>query len=197
MKLKLSPRDELILELLLVVLAAVLIVMLLVLPQYRQIGEIKVKQEQVRRQVQEAEATLARLKEAKAESIANRAELIKIANRVPDEPQLPTLIVAIQDVANQSGVEFISVTPEAVSEAGSFSIVPLRLSVTGQFRDLVDFLGRLYALQREVRVNSVTIAVQDYPTLSADLGAQTFVMGQPKPPANTPPAPPGTEGAGG
>lgn len=197
MNLKLSPRDELIVELLVIVLVAVLVVMFLVLPQYRQIGQIKTKQEAVRKQVAEAEATLARLKEAKAESISNRAELIKIANQVPDEPQLPTLIVAIQDVANQAGVEFISITPEQPAEAGSYSIVPLKLSVTGQFRDIVDFLGRLYALQREVRVQTLAIVVQDYPTLSADMGAQTFVMGAPQPAGGAPPAPPGAEGAGG
>lgn len=190
MNLKLSPRDELIVELLAIVMVSVLAVVFLITPQWRHIGELKREQDDVRKQVQEAQATLARFKEAKAESIVNQAELIKLATQVPDEPQLPTLIVELQNVANQSGVDFISVTPEEPTPSGEYTIIPMRISVTGQFRDIVDFLGRVYGLTREVRITDASISVQEYPTLTADLTAQTFVMGA-QAAEGTPPPPPG------
>lgn len=176
--LKLSPRDQLIVGVAVIVLVAVLFSVFLIYPQIQKRQELKAKQEEVQKQVLSAEATLARLKEAKAQSLVNRAELMRIANQVPDGPEMPTLIVQVQDIANQSGVEFVSITPAEPKAEGNVQTIELGIALTGEFRDCVDFLTRLWALTREVRVVNMSMVSQSYPTLAVDLKAKAFVMAQ-------------------
>lgn len=176
--LKLTPRDQLIVGIAIIVLGAVLFSVFLIYPQIQKRQELIAKQDEVQKQVLSAEATLARLKEAKAQSLVNRAELMRIANQVPDDPEMPTLIVQVQDIANQSGVEFVSITPAEPQAEGSVQTVQLAIALTGEFRDCVDFLTRLWALTREVRVANMTMVAQTYPTLSVNLSAKAFVMAQ-------------------
>lgn len=179
MNLKLSPRDQLIVGIAIIVLVAVLFSVFLIYPQFQRRQELKVKQAEVQKQVLSSEATLARLKEAKAQSLVNRAELMRIANQIPDSPEMPTLIVQVQDIANQAGVEFVSITPAEPKPEGAVQTVELAISLTGEFRDCVDFLTRLWALTREVRVVNLQVLAQAYPTLAVNLKADAFVMAEP------------------
>lgn len=177
--LKLSPRDQLIVGIAVIVLVAVLFSIFLVYPQIQKRQELKVRQAEVQKQVLSAEATLARLKEAKAQSVVNRAELMRIANQVPDDPEMPTLIVQVQDIANQAGVEFVSITPAEPKVEGSVKTIELGIALTGEFRDCVDFMTRLWALTREVRVTNMSMLSQSYPILAVELKAKAFVMAPP------------------
>lgn len=187
MKWRPSPRDELIIGIAVVLLIAVLVVIFLIMPNIQQRGALIAEQERIRQEVLTNQATLARLKEAQSESVANRAELIRVATEMPDQPELPTLIVEIQDLANQAGIDFISITPSPPAKSSGYDTIGLKMQTTGQFRDLVDFLSRLAALQRKVRVNAIDISVQKYPVLSLALDGQTFVMQALSPTATAPP----------
>jgi type IV pilus assembly protein PilO len=188
---RLSPRDELIAELVLLVVVAALLVVFLVMPQIRAGAASRAKQASIRKDMAQAQLTLDRLKSAQQEAIANQAELIKIGNQVPDQPELPTLLVEIQDLANQSGVDFVGITPGAPAKLGSVQAIGLALQLRGQFRDLDDFLSRLYALTREVRVMNVNLTVAGkYPTLLLNVQANTFVMAKAAAPGSTAPAAP-------
>jgi type IV pilus assembly protein PilO len=193
---KLSPRDELIAELIAVVLVAVALVVLFIMPAINGRADLQKKEATIQQQMQTSEATLARLKEAQRGAIADQAELIRIANQVPDQPEMPTLIVQIQDLANQAGITFVSITPATPVTVGSVDQVTLTLVLKGQFRDVNDFLSRLYTLTRKVRVTNVSLSAEVYPELTVNLTAQTFAMSSKGAGTGAPPAPPSTGGGG-
>ena len=89
-----------------------------------------------------AQAKLAQAEVTRAEGKKNQARLIELAKMVPASSQVPSLLVQIQDLADQSGIKFLSVTPGDPKESEGFQIIPLTLEFTGTYFDLSDFAYR-------------------------------------------------------
>ena len=93
-----------------------------------------------------AQAKLAQAETTRAEGQKNQARLLELAKMVPESNQVPSLLVQIQDLADQSGIDFLSMSPGDPNESGGFQIVPLQLQFTGSYFDLSDFAYRVEQL---------------------------------------------------
>jgi Tfp pilus assembly protein PilO len=63
---------------------------------------------------------------------------------MPDTTDMSSVILELNAVATASGVEFISIAPQApVAREGGFLAVPIKLTFEGSYYDLTDFLFRL------------------------------------------------------
>ena len=93
-----------------------------------------------------AQAKLAKAQTTRAEGKKNQARLLELAKMVPLSTQVPSLLVQIQDLADQAGIEFLAVSPGEPSEVGGFQIVPLQVQFTGSYFDLSDFAYRVEQL---------------------------------------------------
>ncbi len=113
----------------------------------------------------QAQAKLAQAQTTRAEGQKNQAKLMELAKMVPQSTQLPSLLVQIQDLADQSGIDFLSVSPGDPDEAEGFQIIPLSLSFTGTYFDLSDFAYRVEQLVaapgRLMTVKSISLKVED------------------------------------
>jgi type IV pilus assembly protein PilO len=89
-----------------------------------------------------AQAKLAQAETTRQEGKLNQARLLELAKMVPDSEEIPSLLLQIQELADQSGIEFISITPGEPVEAGAFQIIPLQLEFSGTYFDLSDFVYR-------------------------------------------------------
>ncbi len=89
-----------------------------------------------------AQAKLAQAEVTREEGKKNQARLLELAKMVPDSSQVPSLLVQIQDLADQSGIKFKSVSPGDPVESEGFQIIPLSLEFTGSYFDLSDFAYR-------------------------------------------------------
>ncbi len=146
------------------------------LPQQNRKAQIRKQMEEERKRQETAKSTLSRLKAAKEESAQIESKLLNLSKRIPEEPELPSLIIELQDIATQAGIDFISIKPSVLSPKESFSEIPLSINITGGFFDVVDFLYRLEGLPREVKVNAMNISVKEYPELSVDISASAFTL---------------------
>ena len=142
------------------VIVAALIVVFVAMPMFTTLSDLDVQKAQAEQQVQAAQSLLNRLEEAKSRSAMTEAELLKIGTEMPDSPQLPTLIVELQDVANEAGVLVTSFVPgqPAPAGGGQYTEIPITTAVTAQWDDLLDYLRRLDASTRLVRVTNVSIS---------------------------------------
>jgi type IV pilus assembly protein PilO len=78
---------------------------------------------------------------------------------VPTQPEIPTLVLQIEDVADASGVTQLSIepgTPGPPPGGGDFSVIPITMSFEGTYEQLQDFLLRTRNLARLVTVKTVT-----------------------------------------
>jgi hypothetical protein len=72
------------------------------------------------------------------------ADLFRLTKAMPDETDMSSVILELNAVATASGVDFISIAPQApVAREGGFLAVPIKLTFEGSYYDLTDFLFRL------------------------------------------------------
>jgi len=95
-----------------------------------------------RERVSSAQAKLAAAKATEEEGKKNQARLLELAKMVPDSQEMPSLLLQIQDLADRSGITFISVTPGSPVQSDDFRILPLEVEFEGTFFDLTDFVFR-------------------------------------------------------
>lgn len=179
MELKLSTRDQILLSIIVAVLVMLGFGVLVLRPQISKISDVKKMQQEEQKKKQNAEATLKRLQDAKKQAAETEAKLIEVKKRLPEDPQLASFIVEIQDMANQAGINLVSITPEEMAQQKNYTNIPLKIHIEGDFFDIVDFLYRLQDLKRETRIDKVSISGKEWPTLAVDLEGSTFTLAKP------------------
>lgn len=163
---RLSTQAQMLIAIGLIVVVAIAVVVLGILPLFQEAALVSDDIMSAEMELSTAKTLLARRQEAKAQAVLTEVDLMRIANQVPDSPQLPSLIVELQSVANDSGVTLVSISVGGVEvlEVGADGVVPMynRLPITieytGAWTELIDFNRRISRLQRGVRVRSTNFA---------------------------------------
>lgn len=201
MQLKLSPRDALIAALVGIVAVAGLVVAFLIVPQFSKVQKLDAEIQQVEGQIQEARLVLERRQGAKEGSAQTQAQLLALANKMPDAPEMPSLIIELQDTANESGLEFVKLAPSLPEADQGFTRIPIDLKATGQWEDIIEYVRRLSRLDRQVRLLTVTIEpgasvvsagtppANSNSTLEADIKIEAYTLAATNGAAAPPPAP--------
>ncbi|NLE74777.1 MAG: type 4a pilus biogenesis protein PilO [Actinobacteria bacterium] len=141
---------------------------LLLTPMQDNIADYDNRIETERQQLSALQAKLAQLSQVKEEAARNEARLLELAKMVPDSAQLPSLILQIQDLATEAGIDFITISPGEASPSPAFQVIPLQLQFTGSFFDVNDFIYRAEQLAaapgRLLAVQSVSLGLATEPT---------------------------------
>lgn len=104
--------------------------------------------------------TLDRLQGLRAQSAELEATLEEIRGFVPEEDELPNFIFQVQEAANLAGVGFHQVTPELPKtppEGAPLAEIRTTITAQGGYFSLQDFIRRLYALDRALRIDTLTL----------------------------------------
>jgi Tfp pilus assembly protein PilO len=168
---------------------AALGVFLFVLPMNEQLGTLAADKARAQTDLVAAEAQLATLEDTKSRSASTEAEMLKIGTQMPDSPQLPTLIMEMQDIANAAGVKVTSFSPAqpAPSADGKYTEISLGTQFEARWTDVLDYLRRLDKSTRLLRVTNVTITAlasadttataDEEVNLSVSLTTKAYVIG--------------------
>jgi Tfp pilus assembly protein PilO len=133
------------------------------------------------------------------------ADLFKVTQAMPDDADMPGILLELNQVAAASGVEFIAIAPQGGSVRSGYSALPINLTFEGNYFDLTDFLFRLRNLVR-VRdgelgadgrlftLEAISMAEGEggFPAIQADLTVTAYVYST-TPPATAPAAPASTD----
>lgn len=195
---KLSYGNKLILAGAAAVLLAVLVLVLLVLPEFQQLRTYDDQIAAADQAISQAQTLLTQRQEIKARSAETEAKRIRLANQMPETPELPSLIIELQDTVNEAGLEFSSLTPTEPTQAeAGYSEITMTMLVKGTWQDTVDVLQRLPRLTRQVRIVGFNTAVsadeqdEDDPTniVETSMTIRVYTMPSEMAPADVPPAP--------
>ena len=106
------------------------------------------------------EQSVAQLENVRRDAPNIERQILELSKRIPEQDEIPTLLVQIESVAIDAGVEQFSITPgppEAPPNGGGdFSRIPVTMTFLGNYEDLQDFLFRIRNLSRLMTVNQVT-----------------------------------------
>ena len=154
-----TDRNILILGLLIIVLVVVGYYFLLLSPLLGTLDARAQERSTKESELASLQQEVDQLEAAKRNAPETERQLLELAKRVPTQPEIPTLVVQIEDVADASGVSQLSIepgTPGPPPGGGDFSVVPVTMSFEGTYEQMQDFLLRTRNLARLVTVNSVT-----------------------------------------
>jgi Tfp pilus assembly protein PilO len=160
---RLSPQNQLIIGVVVIVAVTVAAVFLAILPQFDRAKQIDSEIAKVESDIQTQKALVARRMSAKAQAAEAQVEMLRIANEVPESPELPSVIVNLQDAANAAGLTFAQIMPgepapavDASNKDLGYTKIPITVTVRGAWADHIDYLRRLAKLERGVRVTDAT-----------------------------------------
>lgn len=161
----------------LIVVAVVAVV--LVLPKRSEVGKANEELEAAKREQQSLNAQLGQLEEAKEQAPEVERELAELETLIPPTADAPGLIELISEAAEISAIDFFTVAPGAptVDGSGTFSVMTVQISVVGDFFSMEEFLSRLEALPRAMKVMSVSLAPsasEDAAGLSMEITAEVY-----------------------
>ncbi len=154
-----ANRNILILGILVLIVLAVAYYFLLLSPlrqEYLDRYDERVQKEQ---QLAGLEMSVAELENARRNAPEIERQILEYSKRIPEQDEIPTLVVQIEQVAEGAGVTQLLIMPEDPAPppgGGDFSVIPLTMSFEGTFENMTDFLLRVRNLSRLVTVNNVT-----------------------------------------
>lgn len=150
----------------LLILGSLAIVLLIVGFYFLLLGPLLGRLEEADRQREEKEAQLAQLEQEVAEleevrrnSPEIERQLLELSKRIPTQPEIPTLTVQIEEIAQEAGVTQLSLipgTPAPPPGGGDYTVQPITMSFEGTYEELQEFLRLTLNLARLTTVNGVT-----------------------------------------
>ncbi len=90
-----------------------------------------------------AKAELVKLSALRVQAAANQARLIELAKMMPSAKEIPSLVIQMQELANEAGIDFMTVSPGQATTSSAYATMPLTLQFEGTFFDINDFLYRV------------------------------------------------------
>ncbi len=141
---------------------------------------------------QSLQADLARLNSQQKSSTEQEALLRKFDQAIPKLPDLGEFIIQANNIADDAGIEFLSIAPSPPAASGASSTISLTINVSGSFFQIENYLTRLEKLDRLVIIDGLNMttggsdaASAGDTTLSVTLTGRMFTRA----------APPGTPGS--
>jgi Tfp pilus assembly protein PilO len=166
-------------------------------PQAARISEVSKSADAEKARAQSLRVELSRLKALERQAPQLREEAAKFDQAIPGDPQLAQFILQIQDAANASGIDWISVNPAppTAGQTPTVQDVNVGMNVTGGYFQVQDFLVRMENLARAVKLLTLNLGggTGGLPSLTATVSMKTFVS-VPAPPPSPSPAPATTGG---
>jgi type IV pilus assembly protein PilO len=181
-------RNVLILGLLVIVLLVVGYYFLILSPLLNRLDERAQERSDKESQLANLQQEVAQLEAVRREAPEIQRQLLELSKRIPTQPEIPTLVVQIEEIADASGVTQLRIdpgTPGPPPGGGDFSVVPITMSFNGTYEQMQDFLFRTRNLARLVTVESVTFCRPDplgtgeaeCPAEEAATGETTTIVG--------------------
>jgi Tfp pilus assembly protein PilO len=175
---------------------AVLIIAVLILPKVSQVRARQKQVAQAQAQGQQLRLQLQQLQALAKQAPAERAKLAALRAAVPPTVDLPGLIRLLNGAAEQSGVDFTSLSPgqPAPGTDTRVSVIPVSITVGGTFFAVDQYMIQLETLPRAIKVLSIAVAPGGTSELQVTLSANFFTTDTSAGPGSAP-GPTGPAGA--
>ncbi len=197
-----NTRNIVILGVLIIVVLIVGYYFLLLSPLWTQYDAAVQERSDKEAQLQQLQQEVAELEEIKNNAPTVERQLLELSKRIPTQPEIPTLVVQVEEIATLAGVTQISLVPGSPGPApggGDFSVQPITMSFEGTYDQLQDFLLRTENLARLVTVKNVTYEPVEAegtvteagtdPTLQVEIEADVYFQAEDVPDGAAPVAP--------
>jgi type IV pilus assembly protein PilO len=174
-----SSRNVILLGVLGLVVLVVAFYFLLLGPLLENLDQEADARDQRQATLAELQAEVARLEEVRRDSPELQRQLLELNKRIPTQPEVETLVVQIEDIAETAGVtqtQIVRGDPGPPEGGGDFTVQPITMSFEGTYEELLEFLRLADDLVRLMAVNNVAYQVAEEGTTAAPDVEQNLVV---------------------
>jgi type IV pilus assembly protein PilO len=161
-----NDRNILILGLLGIVIVVIGFYFFLLSPLLQNLNDQAEARDNKRAQLEEVQQQVNELEEVRRNSPEIERQLLELSKRIPTQPQIPTFVVQIEEIADASGVTQLVVEPgdaAAPAGGGDYQTIPVTMQFNGTYDEMQDFLLRTRNLARLVTVTDVSYCREPEP----------------------------------
>ena len=154
-----NDRNLLILGSLGIVVLIIIFYFLLLSPLLGNLDEQAQARDEKQQQLNQVQQEVNELEEVRSNSPEIERQLLELSKRIPTQPQIPTFVVQVQEIAGDSGVTQLLVEPgdaAAPAGGGDYQVIPVTMQFNGTYDEMQDFLLRMRNLARLVAVTDVS-----------------------------------------
>ena len=113
-----------------------------------------------------------------------QASIPALEAKLPAEKDVPVLLVQLEQLAGSLRVDLSTISIGAIQRGqaqggaatADVGTIPLGLSVTATYQQLIELLAQLQDFPRLVAVKNMTIGPAELPKLNVQLNAETYVL---------------------
>lgn len=167
MNIRLGKQETIAVAVVIIILHGLVFWMFGYRPAINEINSLRAQQEELKKTIENNKLTLQRLQELRAEASKVEAETIRILASLPVKPEIPSLLIQIEDIADRSGVSIDTFKPSPPVKNGNHTEIPIDLIVNSRFNEfpenggsLIEFLYRLEHMERLVDISSINVVKQ-------------------------------------
>src|SRR5215212_1131954 len=154
-----NDRNLLILGSLGIVVLIIIFYFLLLSPLLGNLKEQAQARDDKQAQLDQVQQEVNELEEVRRNSPEIERQLLELSKRIPTQPQIPTFVVQVQEIAGDAGVTQLLVEPgdaAAPADGGDYQVIPVTMQFNGTYDEMQDFLLRMRNLARLVAVTDVS-----------------------------------------
>ncbi|VAX24462.1 hypothetical protein MNBD_NITROSPINAE03-1975 [hydrothermal vent metagenome] len=122
-----------------------------------EIGKLKESHDKIRKEVEDNKRYAQKLPKLMAKMKKLDAALKKASEILPTKKEIPELLEQVSNIGIQSGLEFVTFKPEIEVKQEFFSLVPVALTVSGKFHEVLKFFDEISHLARIVTIDNINM----------------------------------------
>ena len=152
-------RNILVLGLLVILLLVIGYYFLLLGPLLNRLDERAQERSDKEERLASLQQDVAQLEQVRRNAPELERQILEYSKRIPEEPEIPTFVVQIEEIARASGVTQLSIapgSPHSPQGGGNYSVLPITMAFEGTYEEMQDFTRRTHNLARLVTINDVT-----------------------------------------
>ena len=109
-----------------------------------------------------------------AQMIQIEAMLAELIQQLPDNSEVPSLLIDITEAGARRGLEFVVFDPQQQELGDFYSTLPILMEVKGGYHELANFISDLAQMPRIVTVGDLEITADEEGGLTSSLVLKTY-----------------------
>ncbi|MBN2284519.1 MAG: type 4a pilus biogenesis protein PilO [Deltaproteobacteria bacterium] len=153
----LSPRNKLLILVGVLLLIGYLYFMYLLQPALAERSQLKENYENLQRQIESRQQVMKQIEQHKKDIAELQKNLQTAIAKLPEQKEIPGLLVAISDAEKEEGLENLLFKPSEPVPKDFYKEIPVSVIVMGGYHDIASFFGRIATLPRIVNITEFEV----------------------------------------
>ncbi len=128
------------------------------LPRHKTLGELQDKLNSLHNQIEETRKIANNLPRFKREYDDLNNELEKALTELPNQKEIPSLLTSITAAGKDAGLDFLVFKPQAEVPKDFYAVVPINITVSGNYYNVANFFAAISRLSRIVNISNVVFS---------------------------------------